>query len=135
MNWTLEVIVVPVSDIDRAKAFYAEKLGFKVDHDTKVSEGVRIVQLTPPGSGCSIVIGQGAVPEMPPGSLKGLQLVVSDLHKAHAELKERGVAVSEIQVMGENPSPQSDPLDNVGFVFFSDPDGNSWAVQQISSRS
>ena len=135
MNWTLEVIVVPVSDVDRAKAFYAEKLGFRVDHDTKVSEGVRIVQLTPPGSGCSIVIGQGAVPDMLSGSLKGLQLVVPDLHKAHAQLKERGVEVSEVQVMGENPNPQADPLDNVGFVFFSDPDGNGWAVQQISSRS
>ena len=135
MNWTLEVIVVPVSDVDRAKTFYADKLGFGVDHDTKVSKDVRIIQLTPTGSGCSIVIGQGAVPEMPPGSLKGLQLVVSDLHKAHAELQEQGVAVSEIQVMGENPSSPADPLDNVGFIFFSDPDGNSWAVQQISSRS
>ena len=133
MNWTLEVIVVPVSDIDRAKTFYAEKLGFQVDHDTKVSKDVRIVQLTPPGSGCSIVIGKGAVPDMPPGSLKGLQLVVSDLHKAHAQLKERGVEVSDVQVMGENP--EGDPLDNVGFFFFSDPDGNGWAVQQISSRS
>ncbi len=135
MNWTLEVVVVPVSDLDRAKTFYAEKLGFGVDHDTEVGKDARIVQLTPPGSGCSIVIGRGAVPDMPPGSLKGLQLVVSDLHKAHAQLKERGVAVSEVQVMGENPGPQADPLDNVGFVFFSDPDGNSWAVQQISSRS
>ena len=135
MNWTLEVIVVPVSDVDRAKTFYADKLGFTVDHDTKVSEGVRIVQLTPPGSGCSIVIGKGAVPDMLLGSLKGLQLVVSDVRKAYKQLKERGVAVSEIQVMGKNPSPRADPLDNVGFIFFSDPDGNSWAVQQISSRS
>ena len=135
MNWTLEVIVLPVSDVDRAKTFYADKLGFTVDHDTKVSEGVRIVQLTPPGSGCSIVIGEGAVPDMSPGSLKGLQLVVANLHRAYKQLKERGVAVSEIQVMGENLSSPADPLDNVGFVFFSDPDGNSWAVQQISSRS
>jgi len=82
MNWTLEVVVVPVTDIDRAKAFYAEKLSFNVDHDTKISEDVRVVQLTPPGSACSIVIGKGAVPEMPPGALKGLQLVVSDLHAA-----------------------------------------------------
>jgi catechol 2,3-dioxygenase-like lactoylglutathione lyase family enzyme len=134
MNWTLEVVVVPVSDVDRSKAFYAEQLGFDVDHDTKVSEGNRIVQLTPPGSGCSIVIGEGSVPDMPPGSLKGLQLVVPDLRTARAELVQRGVEVSDIQVMGESPSPQPDPLDNVGFVFFSDPDGNAWAVQQISAR-
>ncbi|GFJ76020.1 hypothetical protein Phou_002000 [Phytohabitans houttuyneae] len=130
MNWTLEVVVVPVSDVDRAKAFYADQLGFNVDHDTAVGDSVRIVQLTPPGSGCSVVIGKGAVPEMPPGSLKGLQLVVADLQKARAELVERGVEVSEIQVLGENPSPTPDPLDNVGFVFFSDPDGNSWGCSR-----
>lgn len=135
MNWTLEVIVVPVSDLDRAKAFYADQLGFSVDHDTRIGEGVRVIQLTPPGSGCSVVIGKGAVPEMPPGSLKGLQLVVKDIHAARAQLVERGVDVSEVQVMGQNPNAQLDPLDNVGFVFFSDPDGNGWAVQQISSRS
>jgi catechol 2,3-dioxygenase-like lactoylglutathione lyase family enzyme len=134
MNWTLEVVVVPVSDIDRAKAFYEDQLGFQVDHDTKVSDDVRIVQLTPPGSGCSVVIGKGAVPDMPPGSLKGLQLVVPDLQKARAQLIERGVAVSEIQILGENPRPVPHPLDNVGFIFFRDPDGNAWAVQQISSR-
>lgn len=133
MNWTLEVIVVPVSDVDRAKAFYSEKLGFSVDHDTVVGDDVRVIQLTPPGSGCSVVIGKGAVPEMPPGSIKGLQLVVNDLRAARAQLAERGVEVSEIQKMGENPS--GDPLDNVGFFFFSDPDGNGWAVQQISSRA
>jgi catechol 2,3-dioxygenase-like lactoylglutathione lyase family enzyme len=134
MNWTLEVVIVPVSDVDRAKAFYAEQLGFHVDHDTTVSEGNRIVQLTPPGSGCSIVVGEGIVPDMPPGSLKGLQLVVSDLRSARGLLVDRGVEVSEIQVLGENRTPQPDPLDNVGFVFFSDPDGNAWAVQQISAR-
>ncbi|MBO4206677.1 VOC family protein [Micromonospora echinofusca] len=134
MNWTLEVVVVPVTDIDRAKTFYADQLGFTVDHDTRISEDVRLVQLTPPGSGCSIVIGKGAVPEMPPGSLKGLQLVVPDLREAHARLVARGVPVSEIQVVGRNPRPVPDPLDNVGFVFFTDPDGNGWAVQQISSR-
>jgi catechol 2,3-dioxygenase-like lactoylglutathione lyase family enzyme len=134
MNWTLEVIVVPVSDIDRAKTFYEEKLSFHVDHDTVIGENIRIVQLTPPGSGCSIVIGKGAVPNMQPGSLKGLQLVVNDIHKAHAELLGRGVEVSEVTVVGKNPRPQPHPLDNVGFIFFSDPDGNSWAVQQISSR-
>jgi catechol 2,3-dioxygenase-like lactoylglutathione lyase family enzyme len=135
MNWTLEVVVVPVSDIDRAKAFYVEQLGFHVDHDTTVNENVRIVQLTPPGSGCSIVIGKGAVPKMAPGSLKGLQLVVADIHKARAQLVERNVEVSEVQVLGKNPVSGGDPLDNVGFIFFSDPDGNSWAVQQISNRS
>ena len=134
MNWTLEVVVIPVSDLDRAKAFYADQLGFNVDHDTKISDDVRVIQLTPPGSSCSVVIGKGAVPEMPPGSLKGLQLVVNDLHAARAQLVERGVAVSDVQVMGENPSAQPDPLDNVGFFFFSDPDGNGWAVQHISSR-
>ena len=135
MNWTLEVVVVPVSDVERAKAFYAEQLAFNVDHDTTVGEGQRIVQLTPPGSGCSIVIGEGIVPDMPAGSLKGLQLVVRDLRAARDELEERGVCVSEIQVLGESPTPQPDPLDNVGFVFFSDPDGNGWAVQQISRRA
>ena len=135
MNWTLEVVVVPVSDIDRAKAFYADKVGFAVDHDTVINENVRIVQLTPPGSGCSIVIGKGAVPDMPPGSLKGLQLVVPDVHRARAELLERGVEVGEVQKVAENLVPDTDPLDNVGFVFFSDPDGNAWAVQQISSRA
>jgi catechol 2,3-dioxygenase-like lactoylglutathione lyase family enzyme len=134
VNWTLEVVVVPVSDVERAKAFYAERLGFNVDHDTKVSEGNRIVQLTPPGSDCSIVVGEGIVPDMPAGSLKGLQLVVPDLHAARAQLVERGVEVGEIQVLGESPTPQPDPLDNVGFFFFSDPDGNSWGVQQISVR-
>jgi catechol 2,3-dioxygenase-like lactoylglutathione lyase family enzyme len=134
MNWTLEVVIVPVSDVDRAKSFYADRLGFNVDHDSRISEGNRIVQLTPPGSGCSIVIGEGVLPPMPPGSLKGLQLVVNDIHKAHAELAERGVDVSDVQVIGENPRPVPDPLDNVGFVFLSDPDGNGWTVQQISDR-
>jgi len=126
--------VVPVSDVDRAKEFYADRLGFRVDHDTTVSEGNRIVQLTPPGSGCSIVVGEGLVPSMTPGSLKGLQLVVPDIRAAHAELETRGVEVSDVQVLGKSPRPQPDPLDNVGFVFFSDPDGNGWAVQQISAR-
>lgn len=135
MNWTLEVVIVPVSDIDRAKDFYAGKLGFTVDHDTTINENTRIVQLTPPGSGCSIVFGKGAVPDMPPGSLKGLQLVVRDIHQAHAELVAAGVEVSDVQKLGENPTPQPHELDNVGFVFFADPDGNAWAVQQISSRA
>ena len=136
MNWTLEVVVVPVSDVDRAKAFYAEKLGFDVDHDTNTSEGYHIVQLTPPGSSCSIVVGEGLV-DMTPGSLKGLQLVVNDIHAARARLVERGVEVGEVQVFGASgPRPVRDgeDLDNVGFVFFADPDGNGWAVQQISAR-
>jgi catechol 2,3-dioxygenase-like lactoylglutathione lyase family enzyme len=134
VNWTLEVIVVPVSDLDRAKAFYADKLGFNLDHDTTIDDETRIVQLTPPGSGCSVVIGTGVVPDMPPGSMKGLQLVVSDINAARAQLVERGVEVSEVQKMGENPQPGGEPLDNVGFIFFSDPDGNGWAVQQMSGR-
>ncbi|HPJ17879.1 MAG TPA: VOC family protein [Actinomycetota bacterium] len=134
MNWTLEVIVVPVSDLDRAKDFYADGLGFVVDHDTTIEGMGRIVQLTPPGSGCSIVIGSGVVPQMAPGSVKGLQLVVNDIAQAHHELVARGVDVSEVQTMGVNPRPTPHPLDNVGFIFFDDPDGNSWAVQQISSR-
>ncbi len=135
MAWTLEVIVVPVSDIDRAKSFYADQLGFTVDHDVVISADARIVQLTPPGSGCSIVIGKGAVPDMAPGSITGLQLVVADLERAHAQLIERGVQVSDIQIMGENPADTPHPLDNVGFCFFTDPDGNGWAIQQISSRA
>jgi catechol 2,3-dioxygenase-like lactoylglutathione lyase family enzyme len=135
MNWTLEVVVVPVSDVDRAKAFYSDQLGFNVDHDTRIGDGNRVVQLTPPGSGCSVVIGEGVVPEMPPGSLRGLQLVVADINAARAQLVDRGVDVSDIQVLGENPSPTGNALDNVGFVFFSDPDGNGWAVQQISARA
>jgi catechol 2,3-dioxygenase-like lactoylglutathione lyase family enzyme len=137
MNWTLEVVVVPVSDVDRAKAFYAEQVGFDVDHDSRVSDEVRIVQLTPLGSGCSIVVGKGIVPDMAPGSIKGLQLIVRDIHAARAELVERGVPVSEVQVAGPSgfrPSREGDELDNVGFVFFDDPDGNGWAVQQISAR-
>jgi catechol 2,3-dioxygenase-like lactoylglutathione lyase family enzyme len=136
MNWTLEVVVVPVSDVERTKAFYAEKLGFEVDHDTKISEDYRVVQLTPPGSGCSIVVGKGLV-DMPPGSLKGLQLVVKDIRAARAQLVERGVEVGEVQVVGASgprPARDGEDLDNVGFVFFSDPDGNGWAVQQISAR-
>ncbi|HLF60254.1 MAG TPA: VOC family protein [Acidimicrobiia bacterium] len=130
MNWTLEVVVVPVSDVDRAKTFYADQVGFNVDHDTRVSDEMRVVQLTPRGSGCSIVIGTG-IDAMKPGSLKGLQLVVSDLPTARAELAERGVDVSEIQVLDGDSSRLERggvALDNVGFVFFSDPEGNGWGV-------
>jgi len=136
MNWTLEVVIVPVSDVDRAKDFYANKVGFAVDHDT-AGAGFRIVQLTPPGSGCSIVIGNGPGSEMTPGSLKGLQLVVNDVEAARAELLGRGVAVSDLTVFGEagpRPRREGDDLNNAGFVFFDDPDGNGWAVQQITSR-
>jgi catechol 2,3-dioxygenase-like lactoylglutathione lyase family enzyme len=131
MRWTLEVVVVPVSDVDRAKAFYVDRVGFELDHDTVIGDGQRVVQLTPPGSGCSIVIGEGVVPAMEPGSLRGLQLVVPDIHAAHRHLAANGVEVGEVQVLGDNPGPGG-PLDNVGFVYFDDPDGNGWAVQQIS---
>jgi catechol 2,3-dioxygenase-like lactoylglutathione lyase family enzyme len=136
VNWTLEVVVVPVSDVDRAKAFYADQLGFNVDHDTRVSGDMRIVQLTPRGSGCSIVLGQGLV-EMAPGSLKGLQLVVNDLRAARAELADRGVQIGEVLVFasdGPRPARDGDDLNNVGFAYFSDPDGNGWAIQQITAR-
>jgi catechol 2,3-dioxygenase-like lactoylglutathione lyase family enzyme len=145
MDWTLEVVVVPVSDVDRAKAFYAEQVGFNLDHDTR-SDGDRsgVVQLTPPGSGCSIVVavpgvgaGQG-IAGMQPGSLEGLQLVVSNLPAARSQLVERGVEATQIQIADASgsfrPSREGDSLDNVGFVFFKDPDGNGWAVQQISAR-
>lgn len=138
MAWRLEVIVVPVADIDRAVAFYTDRLGFNLDHDVRPGPGNRIVQLTPPGSGCSVVIGEGAVPAMTPGSLRGLQMVVRDIVAARTQLMDRGVAVSEIQVLGGDPEAVrqgGSALDNVGFVFFDDPDGNAWAVQQISQRN
>jgi catechol 2,3-dioxygenase-like lactoylglutathione lyase family enzyme len=138
MNWTLEVVIVPVSDVDRAKTFYAQQLGFHLDFDRQIGEGLRVVQLTPPGSECSIQLGQG-ITKMTSGSLQGLQLVVRDLKAAHAELHARGVAVSEIQVFDGRgtlrPSQEGDDLNNAGFVYFNDPDGNGCAVQQISSRS
>ncbi|HEX2467299.1 MAG TPA: VOC family protein [Solirubrobacterales bacterium] len=137
MNWTLEVVVVPVADVDRAKEFYSEQLGFNVDHDSEFSQDMRVVQLTPPGSGCSIVVGEG-ISEMAPGSLQGLQLVVPDIRAARTELLERGVEAGEIRVVGpdgQRPAGEDDELDNVGFLFFHDPDGNGWAVQQISSRA
>lgn len=137
MNWKLEVVVVPVTDVDRAKTFYAEKLGFDVDHDTRVSEEVRVVQLTPPGSACSIVLGKGVV-EMQPGSLKGLQLVVEDVRAARTELVDRGMEIGEVQVLGASgarPARDGEDLNNVGFLFFNDPDGNGWAVQEINTRS
>ena len=126
MEWTLEVVCVPVSDVDRAREFYAGKMGFALDHDTAIGS-VRIVQLTPRGSGCSIVIGDlPGQQDMEPGSLKGLQLVVSDAQAAREQLVSRGVEASEIQVFDERDG---------GTLFgFADPDGNSWAVQQLKVR-
>ncbi|MGW5049634.1 VOC family protein [Actinokineospora sp. NPDC004072] len=136
MNWTLEVVVVPVSDVDRAKRFYAEVLGFAVDHDTDVGGGQRIVQLTPPGSGCSIVVSD-VLTDMAPGSLKGVQLVVNDVRAAREELLGRGFDPGEVVVVGPEgmrPAAEDDDLNNRGFLFFADPDGNSWGVQQITAR-
>lgn len=137
MNYTLELVCVPVRDVDRAKAFYAEQLGFVVDHDTTVSADARIVQLTPPGSGCSICIGNDVV-DMEPGSLKGLQLVVNDVVAARAELASRGVAVSAVQVYGRDglrPYEEGEELNNVGVCSFDDADGNGWVIQQITARA
>ena len=122
MNFRLELIAVPVSDVDRAKAFYTEQAGFNADHDHRVSDEMRFVQLTPPGSACSIAIGTGIGIDVAPGSAQGLQLVVDDIEAAHAELAGRGVEVSTVQ---DFPWGR--------FVFFRDPDGNGWAVQQIVS--
>jgi catechol 2,3-dioxygenase-like lactoylglutathione lyase family enzyme len=138
MNWTLEVIVVPVADVDRSKEFYAERLGFRVDHDTQVGPEHRVVQLTPPGSACSIVLQAGEGARMKPGSLQGVQLCVADLPAAREQLVESGVEAGEIQVFAEGgprPYREGDALDMVGFVFFSDPDGNGWGVQQMPGRS
>jgi predicted enzyme related to lactoylglutathione lyase len=122
MDYKLELISVPVSDVDRAKAFYTGKVGFNADHDHRVSDEMRFVQLTPPGSACSIAIGQG-ISEAEPGSVKGLQLVVSDIEAARDELSGRGVEVGDVQ---DFPWGR--------FVFFSDPDGNAWSVQQVPAR-
>jgi predicted enzyme related to lactoylglutathione lyase len=122
MDFKLELIPVPVSDVDRAKAFYTERAGFNLDHDHRVNESLRFVQLTPPGSSCSISIGEGIV-DTAPGSAKGLQLVVDDIEAARAELNDRGLDVGDVQ---EFPWGK--------FVFFSDPDGNTWSVQEIPPR-
>ena len=122
MDWKIELVALPVSDVDRAKAFYVEKAGFNADHDYRVSEELRFVQLTPPGSACSIALGSGLV-ESEPGSLQGLQMVVDDVHAARAELVGRGMDVTEVQDFPWG-----------SFVFFSDPDGNGWAVQQLPPR-
>ena len=127
MDWTLEVVVLPVSDIERAIAFYRDQVGFALDHDTR-NEHMHVAQLTPRGSGCSIVVGDlPAQRDMVPGSMRGLQLVVADAEAARAELLERGVEVSEITVFDER--------DGGTFFGFSDPDGNTWAVQQLKARA
>jgi len=123
MDWKLELVAIPVSDVDRAKAFYVDKAGFNADHDHKVSDELRFVQLTPPGSACSITIGEG-ITDAEPGSVRGMQMVVSDIEAAHTELSGRGVKVGDVQ---DFPWGR--------FVFFSDPDGNGWAVQEIQYPS
>ena len=124
MDLKLELIPVPVADIDRAKAFYTEQVGFRLDHDVRPSATVRVVQLTPPGSACSIVLGEGlAGLAMPAGSLRGLHLVVADIAAAHAALAGRGVAMGEIQNLG-----------GIKYAAFKDPDGNTWTLQQIPGR-
>jgi predicted enzyme related to lactoylglutathione lyase len=122
MDWKLELVAVPVTDVDRAKSFYVDQVGFNADHDHTVSDEMRFVQLTPPGSACSIAIGQGIV-DSTPGSVAGLQLVVADVHQARTELLDRGVDVGEVQVFPWG-----------SFVFFADPDGNRWAVQALPPR-
>jgi predicted enzyme related to lactoylglutathione lyase len=122
MDWKLELVAIPVSDVDRAKAFYTEQAGFNADHDHTVSEEIRFVQLTPRGSACSIAIGRG-LSDAPPGSVQGMQLVVADIEAARAELAGRGVEVGDVQHFPWG-----------SFVFFQDPDGNGWAVQQLPAR-
>lgn len=127
MDWTLEVVVLPVSDIDRAIEFYRDKVGFDLDHNT-TNEHMHVAQLTPPGSGCSIVVGSlPAQNEMAPGSMRGLQLVVADARAAREELLSRGVETSEITVFDER--------DGGTFFGFADPDGNTWAVQELKVRA
>ncbi|SOE02337.1 glyoxalase superfamily protein [Blastococcus haudaquaticus] len=122
MDWKLELVAVPVTDVDRAKAFYVDKAGFVADHDHRVSDEIRFVQLTPPGSACSIALGTGLV-DTPPGSAQGLQLVVPDIEAARAELLSRGVEVGDV-----DRQPWG------AFVYFTDPDGNGWSVQELPAR-
>jgi catechol 2,3-dioxygenase-like lactoylglutathione lyase family enzyme len=124
MDFKLEVIGIPVSDVDAAKAFYADQVGFHVDHDISPATGMRVVQLTPPGSACSIVIGEG-MPLGKPGTTKGAQLVVDDIDAARALLVERGVEITAVQQLGPEGAPGS------RFAFFNDPDGNGWSVQEF----
>jgi catechol 2,3-dioxygenase-like lactoylglutathione lyase family enzyme len=122
MDWKIELVAIPVTDVDRAKAFYVEQVGFHADHDYQVNDELRFVQLTPPGSACSVVLGTG-ITEMPPGSQKGVQVVVDDVTAARQDLAGRGVDVSEVDVQPWG-----------SFVTFSDPDGNTWALQQLPPR-
>ena len=124
MDLKIEVVPVPVSDVDAAKAFYTEKVGFNLDHDMRPNEHMRVVQMTPPGSACSVVIGEG-LPLGEPGSVKGVQLVVEDIDAVRDALVDRGVAVGDVQQLGPEGSPGS------RFCFFEDPDGNVWAVQEL----
>jgi predicted enzyme related to lactoylglutathione lyase len=128
MDWTLEVIPVPVTDVDVAKRFYGDQVGFTVDHDTRISDTARIVQLTPPGSGCSIVIGAGTT--MPPGSLQGLQLVVADIDAARRQLAEHGVDVSGVKHFDGAGLVEGPGGDWNSFAYFDDPDGNGWVLQE-----
>jgi catechol 2,3-dioxygenase-like lactoylglutathione lyase family enzyme len=123
MEMRLELVFVPVTDVDRAKAFYVDKVGFNPDHDQRVSENLRFVQLTPPGSGCSISIGEG-LSDMAPGTQKGLQLVVDDIEATQAELRSRGLDIGEVD---DQPWGR--------FLYFQDPDGNAWAIQQLPDYS
>jgi catechol 2,3-dioxygenase-like lactoylglutathione lyase family enzyme len=137
MDWKIEVVTVPVSDIDRARDFYAEKVGFAVDIDHRISDDLRLVQLTPPGSACSIHLGKGTV-DMEPGSIDGVFLVVQDVRAARDHLVERGVEVGDLQVFDDvsyRKAREGENLDLVGCVFFSDPDGNRWCVQQIPAST
>ena len=124
MDLKLEVVPIPVSDVDVAKAFYTEQVGFNLDHDANPTPGMRVVQMTPPGSACSVVIGEG-LPLGQPGSVKGVQLVVEDIDAVREQLAGRGVGVSEVQQLGPEGTPGS------RFLFFDDPDGNTWAVQEL----
>ena len=129
MDWKLELVVIPVTDVDRAKRFYAEQVGFVVDHDTRIGDDMRVIQLTPPGSACSIAIGNGMTSSTP-WSVQGIQLVVPDIDAARAELLERGVEVSAVQHFGESGLVEGRGGDWNSFIFFSDPDGNGWTVQE-----
>ena len=129
MEWKLELVVIPVADVDRAKHFYGEQIGFVVDHDTRIGDDVRVVQLTPRGSACSIAISTGMI-ESAPGSVQGTQLVVSDVDAARAELVSRGVSVSAVQHYDDGHLVDGRGGDWNSFIFFSDPDGNGWAVQE-----
>ena len=133
MDWKLELVLVPVSDVDRAKAFYTEKAGFNLDVDHGAGDEFRVVQMTPPGSACSIAVGIG-ITKAAPGSAQGLHLVVPDIDAARAELAERGVDVSEVshfEPSGMVAGPDPEGRDYGSYVFFGDPDGNSWAVQEV----